>query len=78
MALAAYDAGDDVLHRAHMACLVPCEKLFGPTGCQIHASTINDDDPDGRFRLGTDLRFVNSARPWDTRWSNHCTLDDSV
>ncbi|KAJ6442441.1 phytanoyl-CoA hydroxylase [Purpureocillium lavendulum] len=57
--VAAYEAGDVVLHSPHM----------------IHASTINDD-PDNRIRLGTDLRFVNSARPWDTRWSNHYTFDD--
>lgn len=31
---------------------------------QIHASTINHDK-EGRIRLGTDLRFVNSSRPWD-------------
>lgn len=23
-------------------------------------------DKGGKIRLGTDLRFVNSARPWDT------------
>ncbi|GJN72415.1 phytanoyl-CoA hydroxylase [Purpureocillium lilacinum] len=59
--VAAYEAGDVVLHSPHM----------------IHASTINDD-PDNRIRLGTDLRFVNSARPWDTRWSNHYTFDDGL
>ncbi|ETS74144.1 hypothetical protein PFICI_14010 [Pestalotiopsis fici W106-1] len=43
----------------------------------IHASTMNFDK--GRkIRLGTDLRFVNSARPWDTRWSNHYKFDDGV
>lgn len=31
---------------------------------QIHASTKNYD-PENKIRLGTDLRFVNSARPWD-------------
>ncbi|KJZ72709.1 hypothetical protein HIM_07901 [Hirsutella minnesotensis 3608] len=43
----------------------------------IHASTINDD-PEARIRLGTDLRFVNSARQWDTRWSNHYFFNDGV
>ncbi|PHH73164.1 hypothetical protein CDD83_4799 [Cordyceps sp. RAO-2017] len=59
--VAAYEAGDVVLHRPHM----------------IHASTINED-PEDRIRLGTDLRFVNSARPWDTRWANHYRFDDGV
>ncbi|KAK6189561.1 hypothetical protein LQW54_013153, partial [Pestalotiopsis sp. IQ-011] len=41
----------------------------------IHASTMNFDK--GRkIRLGTDLRFVNSARPWDARWSNHYEFND--
>ena len=31
----------------------------------IHASTINHD-PDNVIRLATDLRFVDSHRPWDT------------
>ncbi|CRJ81335.1 hypothetical protein HYQ45_015546 [Verticillium longisporum] len=35
----------------------------------IHASTINHDK-DNVIRLGTDLRYVDSSRPWDTRWSN--------
>ncbi|EQL03252.1 hypothetical protein G6O67_007798 [Ophiocordyceps sinensis] len=43
----------------------------------IHASTINDD-PEARIRLGTDLRFVNSARRWDTRWSKHYSFDDGL
>lgn len=43
----------------------------------IHASTINCD-PTNRIRLGTDLRFVNSARPWDTRWSNDYMFNDGV
>ena len=30
----------------------------------IHASTINHD-PDNVIRLATDLRFVNSSKPWD-------------
>lgn len=43
----------------------------------IHASTINHDT-NNRIRLGTDLRFVNSARPWDTRWSNDYAFGDGV
>ncbi|PFH60769.1 hypothetical protein XA68_10383 [Ophiocordyceps unilateralis] len=43
----------------------------------IHASTINED-PEGRIRLGTDLRFVDTGRPWDKRWNNHFTFDDGV
>ncbi|KAL3489942.1 hypothetical protein BJX62DRAFT_238586 [Aspergillus germanicus] len=35
----------------------------------IHASCINHD-PNNVIRLGTDLRYVDSSRPWDTRWSN--------
>jgi len=43
----------------------------------IHASTINHD-PEGRIRLGTDLRFVNQSRPWDTRWANDYSFNDGV
>ncbi|KAF2231027.1 hypothetical protein EV356DRAFT_452695 [Viridothelium virens] len=43
----------------------------------IHASTINHD-PDDVIRLATDLRFVDSSRPWDQRWSKQYTLDDGV
>ncbi|KAK6220860.1 hypothetical protein LQW54_001779 [Pestalotiopsis sp. IQ-011] len=57
----AYEAGDVVLHSAHM----------------IHASTVNHDTQ-GRIRVGTDLRFVDSSRPWDTRWSNHFTFTDGL
>ncbi|KAF4341611.1 phytanoyl hydroxylase [Fusarium beomiforme] len=31
-----------------------------------------------RIRLGTDLRFVNSARPWDTRWNKDFEFGDGV
>lgn len=44
---------------------------------QIHASTINTD-PEGSIRVGTDLRFVDSSRPWDTRWNNHFEFGDGV
>ncbi|UKZ74720.1 hypothetical protein TrVFT333_002390 [Trichoderma virens FT-333] len=43
----------------------------------IHASTINHD-PEGRIRLGTDLRFVNSKRPWDKRWDKDFALGDGL
>ncbi|KAF4500320.1 phytanoyl- hydroxylase [Fusarium agapanthi] len=43
----------------------------------IHASTINKD-PENRIRLGTDLRFVDSTRPHDTRWSAPFRLDDGL
>ncbi|KAF6808811.1 phytanoyl-CoA hydroxylase [Colletotrichum sojae] len=43
----------------------------------IHASTKNYD-PDGRIRLGTDLRFVDKSRPWDTRWNKHYSFNDGV
>lgn len=43
----------------------------------IHASTVNHD-PNHIIRLATDLRFVDSSKPWDTRWSNLYTLNDGV
>ncbi|KAK6223571.1 phytanoyl-CoA hydroxylase [Colletotrichum tabaci] len=43
----------------------------------IHASTKNYD-PEGRIRLGTDLRFVDKRRPWDTRWDKHYSFNDGV
>ncbi|POS79079.1 phytanoyl-CoA hydroxylase [Diaporthe helianthi] len=43
----------------------------------IHASTINHDAR-GRIRVGTDLRFVDSSRPWDTRWDKHYEMGDGV
>ncbi|KAI0003978.1 hypothetical protein F4779DRAFT_600679 [Xylariaceae sp. FL0662B] len=43
----------------------------------IHASTINKD-PKNVIRLGTDLRFVDSSRPYDTRWTNVYTFSDGV
>ena len=47
--VAAYEAGDVVLHNSFA----------------IHASTINKD-PRNVIRLATDLRFVDSSKPWDT------------
>ncbi|KAK7537317.1 phytanoyl-CoA hydroxylase [Phyllosticta citribraziliensis] len=43
----------------------------------IHASTINHD-PQNKIRVGTDLRFVNSARPYDKRWTNYFQFNDGV
>ncbi|TVY55678.1 hypothetical protein LCER1_G004690 [Lachnellula cervina] len=43
----------------------------------IHASTTNHD-PEGRIRLGTDIRFANSKRPWDTRWGKDVELGDGL
>ncbi|QDS67524.1 hypothetical protein FKW77_002300 [Venturia effusa] len=43
----------------------------------IHASTINHD-PNNVIRVGTDLRFVNGARPWDTRWNKYYEFNDGV
>ncbi|KAI1800230.1 hypothetical protein F4811DRAFT_48685 [Daldinia bambusicola] len=57
-----YEAGDIVLHTPYT---------------QIHASTINND-LENVIRLGTDLRFVNSSRPYDTRWTNVYTFGDGV
>ncbi|KAK1764190.1 putative phytanoyl hydroxylase protein [Phialemonium atrogriseum] len=43
----------------------------------IHASTINHS-PKNTIRLGTDLRYVNSSRPYDARWTNDYTFGDEV
>ncbi|KAK1841278.1 hypothetical protein CCHR01_16101 [Colletotrichum chrysophilum] len=43
----------------------------------IHASTVNHD-PQGRIRLGTDLRYVNGSRPWDKRWDKDFELSDGL
>ncbi|SPO06772.1 uncharacterized protein DNG_09466 [Cephalotrichum gorgonifer] len=59
--VAAYEAGDVVLHGAHT----------------IHASTVNHD-PEGCIRLATDLRFVDSSKPWDTRWDKDFEIGDGV
>ncbi|EQB47675.1 hypothetical protein CGLO_13143 [Colletotrichum gloeosporioides Cg-14] len=47
------------------------------TAHMIHASTKNFD-PEGRIRLGTDLRFVDKSRPWDTRWDKHYSFNDGI
>ncbi|KAJ5403735.1 hypothetical protein N7509_003606 [Penicillium cosmopolitanum] len=43
----------------------------------IHASTINND-PDRIIRLATDLRFVDSSKPFDTRWNKFYEVGDGV
>ncbi|OAA57595.1 Phytanoyl-CoA dioxygenase [Niveomyces insectorum RCEF 264] len=43
----------------------------------IHASTINHDD-NNVIRLATDLRFVDSSKPWDERWSFPFRLGDGL
>ncbi|KAI0101071.1 hypothetical protein F4814DRAFT_432152 [Daldinia grandis] len=43
----------------------------------IHASTINKDLKNV-IRLGTDLRFVDSSRPYDRRWLNVYTCGDGI
>ncbi|KAI1091412.1 hypothetical protein F5B19DRAFT_503249 [Rostrohypoxylon terebratum] len=47
------------------------------TPYMIHASTINKD-PKNVIRLGTDLRFVDSSRPYDKRWTNVYEFGDGV
>lgn len=43
----------------------------------IHASTINND-PEGIIRLATDLRFCDSSKPYDKRWTNAYRFGDGV
>lgn len=43
----------------------------------IHASTANDD-PLGRTRLSTDIRYQNVEDEIDARWTNHWTLGDML
>ncbi len=43
----------------------------------IHASTTNED-PDGRIRLSTDIRYQNVHDEIDARWANHWSLDDML
>ncbi|KAI0886437.1 uncharacterized protein GGS22DRAFT_179313 [Annulohypoxylon maeteangense] len=47
------------------------------TPYMIHASTINKD-PKNVIRLGTDLRFVDSSRSYDKRWTNVYAFGDGV
>ena len=43
----------------------------------IHAATANDD-PQGRIRLSTDIRYQNVRDEIDVRWANHWSLDDML
>ncbi|CAI7640883.1 uncharacterized protein N7487_003067 [Penicillium crustosum] len=43
----------------------------------IHASTVNND-PDNVIRLATDLRFCDSSKPYDKRWTNFYAFNDGV
>jgi ectoine hydroxylase-related dioxygenase (phytanoyl-CoA dioxygenase family) len=43
----------------------------------IHASTTNED-PHGRIRLSTDIRYQNVDDEIDARWANHWSLDDML
>jgi phytanoyl-CoA hydroxylase len=43
----------------------------------IHVSTVNHD-PNHVIRVGTDLRFVDSSKPWDTRWDHDYRFNDGV
>jgi ectoine hydroxylase-related dioxygenase (phytanoyl-CoA dioxygenase family) len=43
----------------------------------IHAATCNDD-PAGRLRLSTDIRYQNVRDEIDARWANHWSLDDML
>jgi len=59
-----YEAGDVVLHNPYMvkAVLIACQRCL--MALQIHASTVNKD-PANVIRLATDLRYVDTCRPWD-------------
>jgi ectoine hydroxylase-related dioxygenase (phytanoyl-CoA dioxygenase family) len=43
----------------------------------IHAATCNDD-PAGRLRLSTDIRYQNVRDEIDARWAQHWSLDDML
>jgi ectoine hydroxylase-related dioxygenase (phytanoyl-CoA dioxygenase family) len=43
----------------------------------IHAATANDD-PAGRIRLSTDIRYQKVRDEIDVRWANHWSLDDML
>ena len=65
--LTGYEAGDVVLHNAYAVSdgFETKRNAVADSNGQIHASTINHDT-NNVIRLGTDLRFVDSTRPWDT------------
>lgn len=43
----------------------------------IHAS-LDNRDPDGVFRLSTDIRYQAAAQPVDRRWQNHWHDEDGL
>lgn len=43
----------------------------------IHAATDNED-PQGRLRLSTDIRYQNVRDEIDARWTNHWSLEDML
>jgi ectoine hydroxylase-related dioxygenase (phytanoyl-CoA dioxygenase family) len=43
----------------------------------IHASTVNED-PDGRMRLSTDIRYQLVSDQIDPRWGNHWSPSDGI
>jgi len=43
----------------------------------IHAATRNED-PEGRIRLSTDIRYQRVSDEIDIRWNNHWSLDDML
>ena len=43
----------------------------------LHASTVNQD-PAGRMRLSTDIRYQRVRDPIDKRWNNHWSPDDNL
>ncbi|MFB6837607.1 phytanoyl-CoA dioxygenase family protein [Streptomyces sp. NPDC056361] len=43
----------------------------------IHAS-LDNQDPAGRFRLSTDIRYQAASDPIDTRWQNHWHDQDGL
>jgi hypothetical protein len=59
-----YEAGDVVLHTPFTVCISTSTVCVDSNETQIHASTMNYD-PTNVIRVGTDLRFVDSSKPWD-------------
>lgn len=58
-----YEAGDVVLHTPYTVS-THLRTLDQANLKKIHASTLNYD-PNNVIRVGTDLRFVDTSKPWD-------------
>jgi hypothetical protein len=43
----------------------------------IHAATVNED-PNGRLRVSTDIRYQRLRDEIDARWQNHWSFDDQL